>query len=681
LQVENASLWSTGNDASLTANAYYDGSNYKYIASSGASRQYHNTDGSIAWAQASSGTAGNNITFAERMRIDSSGNVDLYQGKNLTWRYAASSTIRGSISVDSADNITFSNTSSNTERMRINDDGHLLVGVTNGSADVGGTTTGIRLGADGQLMASSSGTGTYNYPAYFDRRGTNNTGDSIALGLLGYLKSSIGVIGTSAGTDDGGITFNTWANNVTRTERMRIDASGYIQMGTPISTHIGTSQLFVNRGVNAAAATSGTAQTGGALRLRGGDNAVLDMGMNSVNTWIQATDRANLANGYSLALNPNGGNVGIGTPTPTTPFEVHGGASMTGGWGRTATLAHNFPVLVYQSKYSTDAFAGIGYDNSTGMKFWVNSPTSDLTANSQQPALTILDNKKIGIGIQNPAVDLHVYHATSHSEIRVGTSGSSDAKVPAVSFNNSSVEWGIGVKGDNHLHFRENTASYASRLTIADGGNVGITTSTASLVIGAAVGSTSYYSAVTSGTGIGIYAHGSYASCGAHYESATEANSNWSPFYVNKINWTSGHDARWMSFGVNGYTTDSATISYDGTNFAIVNGSDYRLKENIVAYTGGLAKINAIGVKSFNKIDGVSSHITQEGFIAHELQEVIPLAVIGEKDAMKVDESGETVPDYQTVNRETLIPYLVSAIQEQQTLIESLKARIEALEG
>ena len=136
-----------------------------------------------------------------------------------------------------------------------------------------------------------------------------------------------------------------------------------------------------------------------------------------------------------------------------------------------------------------------------------------------------------------------------------------------------------------------------------------------------------------------------------------------------------------MSFGVNGFTDDSATISYDGTNFAIVNASDYRIKENIVAYTGGLAKINAIGVKSFNKIDGVSSHITQEGFIAHELKEVIPLAVIGEKDAMKVDESGETVPAYQTVNRETLIPYLVSAIQEQQSLIESLTARITALEG
>ena len=95
-------------------------------------------------------------------------------------------------------------------------------------------------------------------------------------------------------------------------EAMRIDSSGYVQIGNTQASHVGTSQLFINRALNAAPATSGTAQTGGALRLRGGDNAVLDMGLNSVNTWIQATDRANLAHGYPLSLNPNGGTVGVG---------------------------------------------------------------------------------------------------------------------------------------------------------------------------------------------------------------------------------------------------------------------------------------------------------------------------------------------------------------------------------
>jgi hypothetical protein len=77
LQVKNASLWSTGNDASLTANAYYDGTNYRYIGTAGATRQYHNTDGTISWSQAASGTAGNAITFTQAMTLNASGQLIL----------------------------------------------------------------------------------------------------------------------------------------------------------------------------------------------------------------------------------------------------------------------------------------------------------------------------------------------------------------------------------------------------------------------------------------------------------------------------------------------------------------------------------------------------------------------------------------------------------------------------
>ena len=132
--------------------------------------------------------------------------------------------------------------------------------------------------------------------------------DNFASGQSARIQSQDGIIFKSGGS----------------TERMRIDSTGNTQIGAPILTHIGGSKLFINKAVNAAPATSGTTQTGGALRLRGGDNAVLDMGMNSVNTWIQATDRANLANKYSLGLNPNGGKVGIGIISPDVSMEVDG---------------------------------------------------------------------------------------------------------------------------------------------------------------------------------------------------------------------------------------------------------------------------------------------------------------------------------------------------------------------
>ena len=94
----------------------------------------------------------NGTSYAERMRIDSSGNVDLYQGNNLTWRYAAGSTIRGSMSIDSADNITFSNTSSNTERMRIDSSGNTTFKTSAGHLSVEALGGGsVKLNSNGSM--------------------------------------------------------------------------------------------------------------------------------------------------------------------------------------------------------------------------------------------------------------------------------------------------------------------------------------------------------------------------------------------------------------------------------------------------------------------------------------------------------------------------------------------------
>ena len=116
-------------------------------------------------------------------------------------------------------------------------------------------------------------------------------------------------------------------------EAMRIDSSGSLLINSTATADTGGIKLFSNSGVNAAPVTSGTTQTGGALRLRGANNAVLDMGLNSVYTWIQATDKANLAMKYYLTLNPNGGNVGIGTMLPAAALHVDTAANVTMGLG------------------------------------------------------------------------------------------------------------------------------------------------------------------------------------------------------------------------------------------------------------------------------------------------------------------------------------------------------------
>ena len=123
---------------------------------------------------------------------------------------------------------TRSNGGNLTEKMRITSAGNVLIGTTN--ADVGGSTTGINLKETGAALFSMDETGTYNQPLYADRRGTNNTGTVLAMGMGGYFKAAIDIHGTNSGTDDAAISFNTWSGNTTKTERMRITSAGTVNM-------------------------------------------------------------------------------------------------------------------------------------------------------------------------------------------------------------------------------------------------------------------------------------------------------------------------------------------------------------------------------------------------------------------------------------------------------------------
>jgi hypothetical protein len=102
------------------------------------------------------------------------------------------------------------------------------------------------------------------------------------------------------------------------------------------------------------------------------------------------------------------------------------------------------------------------------------------------------------------------------------------------------------------------------------------------------------------------------------------------------------------------------------------SASDYRLKENVVSLDSALSRVNQLQPKRFNFIaDGDDT--TVDGFIAHEVATVVPEAITGEKDA--VDDEGN--PEYQTIDQSKLVPLLTKAIQEQQTIIEDLKTRLD----
>ena len=84
------------------------------------------------------------------------------------------------------------------------------------------------------------------------------------------------------------------------------------------------------------------------------------------------------------------------------------------------------------------------------------------------------------------------------------------------------------------------------------------------------------------------------------------------------------------------------SISTSGSSTVYSTSSDYRLKENVVEMTGALDRVSQLKPSRFNFIADADK--TVDGFLAHEVQEIVPEAISGEKDGMR-DEEYEVSPD------------------------------------
>jgi len=119
-------------------------------------------------------------------------------------------------------------------------------------------------------------------------------------------------------------------------------------------------------------------------------------------------------------------------------------------------------------------------------------------------------------------------------------------------------------------------------------------------------------------------------------------------------------------------TIGRVLCSTTGTSYETT--SDYRLKNSVSPMTGALAKIALLKPCTYKwNADGSNG----QGFIAHELAEVVPECVTGEKDAVNAD--GSIQP--QGIDTSFLVATLTAAIKEQQAIIESMKTEIDALKA
>ncbi len=110
-------------------------------------------------------------------------------------------------------------------------------------------------------------------------------------------------------------------------------------------------------------------------------------------------------------------------------------------------------------------------------------------------------------------------------------------------------------------------------------------------------------------------------------------------------------------------------ISTSGSATSYVTSSDYRLKENIVPISDSISRLNQLKPSRFNFIEEPGKVV--DGFIAHEVQDIVPEAIVGEKD--EVDKDGGIIP--QGIDQAKLVPLLVAAIQELEARVKELENR------
>jgi hypothetical protein len=164
------------------------------------------------------------------------------------------------------------------------------------------------------------------------------------------------------------------------------------------------SKLEVN-GVFGNPLTTGSAQNGIARFSQTLGNGVLDVGFGDNSggfSWLQSRDSTNYATVYSLLLQPNGGNVGIGTTSPAGKLELQGS-------GQSWTTS---PAIRMWDSYNSKGWLVGTANNITAGDFYIRTlPSIDGNPSSGEQEFTIKHaNGNVGIGTTSPVTKTHISH-------------------------------------------------------------------------------------------------------------------------------------------------------------------------------------------------------------------------------------------------------------------------------
>jgi hypothetical protein len=400
-------------------------------------------------------------------------------------------------------------------------------------------------------------------------------------------------------------------------------------------------------------ATSGSTQNGG-LRVSslssGNGGYVLDMGVSNTNgyAWMQVSNSSNLASGFTkdLVINPVGGNLGLGVTPPTgsgtyRAFNV-GAALMYGNSALAiASYASNADI---NDKYIISGNATSLQQYQGAFKFLTAASGTAGNAITFTQAMTLDASGNLGIGTSSPSEKLNISGGSGITRLKIDSTASVAASLRMTTTNDS--QGYINYDTGNWIFFNNSGGSATERARILSSG---------SLLVGRTTVPT-----YTDTTGFGF----AYDRPNQTTFFVTDQATSVACTYFNATSYTSG-TAYFAQFRVNGAT--KGEITSNGTTTTYSTSSDYRLKENIASMTGALDTVAQLKPCTYTwKSNGSSG----QGFIAHELQAVVPDAVVGSKDA--VDDDGN--PKYQGIDTSFLVATLTAAIQELNAKFEAYKA-------
>ena len=251
--------------------------------------------------------------------------------------------------------------------------------------------------------------------------------------------------------------------------------------------------------------------------------------------------------------------------------------------------------------------------------------------NATSTAMTLDSSGAVGIGTTSPAKTLDV-----NGQLRIRNGGATGYGLLEYGASSTATNnWHVGSEGDGSFRFYSgNFGAGTERMRIDDFGRVKINTTQ---------------------TG-GVLNINNFEGAAHCLDLGTDASSDTLAAFRLSTN----------ADGSGGTAVGSISVSGSSTSYN--TSSDYRLKENVTDITGATERLKQLNPVRFNFI--ADADTTVDGFLAHEVQDVVPEAITGTKDA--VDDDGN--PVYQGIDQSKLVPLLVATIQE-------LEARIAALEA